>query len=847
MTLNNGLLHRHILLSLFLSTILVSPQLGFAQGFQPQNNPPPFFEDEDFGDEDFQPVQPSFNPQNNEQGNQGRENTTPFSVNDGGTDSRAGGFTLGGDQKGVISGKNSLKQSAATVDDSGETGSNEIITDFNFPDAEIMDVAKALGKLTGKNFILDQGIKSKISIISNSPITVKDAWRAFLTALDIHALATIPSGKFIRIARKVDARDKQVPTYTGSNPDTDALITRVFPLKFISAQDFLNSMRTFLAPIAKVTSYDQTNTLIITDTGANIAKLGRIIDIIDVEGFDAGIEVITVKHASATELSKLIDTLLPSQQNNTAGNRMNPIGGMSGQRFTSRKTKEGGLINTIIADDRTNSLIIHANAKGTEQVKRLVKTLDRPIPIAQGGGKVHVIYLQFASSKALSETLNSLVSGNSGAQTRQNQPQQGFGAPVGLMGQNPIATAPLFEGNIRVAADETTNSLVITANPNDFFTIQRVVAKLDVPRDQVYAEVHILEVAMNKALNFSANILSPVSGLGSLPSNDLKDFIANPLSVGGAIIGFKTGRQQSISIGGQAPVTVSSIQGLITALQSNENINLVARPQILTMDNTEATVESGEKIPVRRTVATQGAIGTNIESQNVSIAIKLKPSINKLSSFVKLGIEAKLEDFSTRKLPDAVAGEGFAIINRTVKTEVNVADGDTVVLGGLVRDSVKDTTSKIPVLGDIPVLGWLFRAKGNETQKTNLLLFITPNIIRQPQEIRAVLDRKLKERDEFLEKTTGGRDSARSYRDDIIRSLPDPKKYQIASPVSGDIQAEPSAMLKPENNSNQMSPAPMNQNFQPNGMQEFMPQDLPPPEAGSVPIQVVPESAPFGG
>lgn len=823
------------ILALFLIQSLITPHLVRAQNFQAPGAPP-YFEDEEFEDEDFQPVSPSFAPQ------QGETFVNPNNL--GATENSSGdsGYQIGGNNTGVVAGKTSQKQAAASVDDSGDFGSNEIITDFNFPDAEIMDVAKALGKLTGKNFILDQGIKSKISIISNSPITVKDAWRAFLTALDIHALATIPSGKFIRIARKVDARDKQVPTYTGRNPDTDALITRVFPLKYISAQEFLNSMRTFLAPIAKVTSYDQTNTLIITDTGANIAKLSRIIDIIDVEGFDAGIEVITVKHASATELSKLIDTLLPASQASGPNNRIGSIGGgPGGNRFTSRKTKEGGLINTIIADDRTNSLIIHANAKGTDQVKMLVKKLDRPIPMAQGGGKVHVIYLQFASAKTLAETLNSLVSG---ANNRSQSPavSNPFGMPGQGLGQNPVASAPLFEGNIRVASDETTNSLVVTANPNDFFTLERVVAKLDVPRDQVYAEVHLLEVALSKEFGFSANILSPASGLGSLPSDDLGKFIQNPLTgVAGAIIGFKAGKQQTINVGGQS-VTVSNIQGLITALQSNTNVNLVAKPQILTMDNTEATVESGEKVPITRSVATQGAVGTNIDYQDVSVSIKIKPSINKLSNYVKLQIDTKLQDFSLRRPPSAVESQAFGIVNRQAKTEVNVADGDTVVLGGLIRDTIKEINSKTPLLGDIPVLGWLFRSKRSESQKTNLVIFITPNIIRQPEQIRAILDRKLKERDDFLSKTNGGKDAAREYRDEIIRSLPDPKKYRIEAPKSGEISrpTEPQALLPtPENNANSMSPAPME-----NSLENVNPSA---PDTNAAPNSPPPEAAPFGG
>src|SRR4029078_1485723 len=172
-------------------------------------------------------------------------------------------------------------------------GSKEVITDFNFPDADIMDIAKALGKLTGKNFILDKDVKGRITIISNSAITVGEAWKVFLTALDINGFALIPSGKYLRIARQRDARDKQLKTYTGEfSPDTDALINRGLPLKYISAEEVARTFRSFMPANARIIPYEQTNTVIVTDTGSNISKLNKMLEILDVEGYDAGIEVV---------------------------------------------------------------------------------------------------------------------------------------------------------------------------------------------------------------------------------------------------------------------------------------------------------------------------------------------------------------------------------------------------------------------------------------------------------------------------------------------------------------------------------------------------------------------------
>ena len=752
-------------------TFALDPPGGFQQGGRTFNNPyaAPAAGGLDDEDEDFE-----------------MDYNTGAPPPGGAGDSTArkqvrGGVSIGGSEKGTVTeGPRSAAQPYANTDDEGDKGSNEVITDFNFPDADIMDIAKALGKLTGKNFILDKEVKGKISIISNSPITVKEAWRAFLTALDMTNFALIPSGRFIRIARQRDARDKQLRTYTGStSPDSDALITRLFKLKFLSADEVARNFRSFMPANSRIIPYEQTNTVIVTDTGSNIAKLSKLLDILDVEGFDAGIEVIPVKFASAVELAKLIDQLIPG--NAAAGGPRFPGGGGGGRGFTARKTKEGGIINTVIADERTNNLIVHANSKGADQIRELLQKLDRKTSVIQGGGKVHVVYLQFADAEQISNTLNN-ISTNAGPGAG-GAPRAG-GAGGASTGINPVQ-ATLFEGNIKVAPDKSTNSLVVTASPADFATVSRVINRLDIPRDQVFAEVVIMELSMQKGFDFSASIVSPQGGtlVGSAPrAGDLAGFVANPLSAAGAIIGFGAGREKNIKVAGQ-DVKVKSIAGLIKALQTNANGNIVATPQILTMDNTEAIFESRENVPVASTqIAAAGGIATNsFTREPVAISIKIKPSINKMSNFVKLDIDTKLEDFSNNA-PDAIASQVKGTSTRQAKTTVTVADGDTVVLGGLTRDKKTESENKVPILGDIPVLGWLFKSRESSDQKSNLLIFITPKIIRQYESIRAVLDKKLKERDDFIEENMAGRDLGRGVRDKIIRSLPSLESIVNAHP-----------------------------------------------------------------
>jgi len=763
-----------------------APSPGVANAPAAPSKGRPWFDDEEDPEEDLSEDYGAGAP------NLGR----PSQLGDSDTGRGAGGapggaqsFSAGGTPPGGVI---PAKKSPPTVDINTETGegSKELITEFNFPDAPILEIAKTLGKLTGKNFILDnKDVSGRITIISNSAITVGDAWRAFLTALDMNGFALIPSGKYIRIARQRDARDKQLKTYTGSfSPDTDALITRVFTLKYIDAEEVARTFRNFMPANSRIIPYNQTNTVIVTDTGSNIAKLTQMLELLDVEGYDVGIEVLPVKYASAGELAKLIDTLIPGT-GGAGGPPGTPRfgGGGGGGRFNARRTKEGGVINTIIADERTNTLIVNANSKGFDQVRALVTKLDKSLPATAGGGRVHVVYLQFAEAEQVANTLNNISSQMSTA----GKPSTGSPG----LGVNPVASS-LFEGAIKVAADKATNSLVITASPTDFATIQRVVNRLDILRDEVFVEVVVMEVALTKRFDYSSNSVAPkAGGVGFLTNQDLLGFIQSPLSQTGAVIGYKDTATTNFLVGG-AQVPVPNFAGLIKAIQANAKTNILATPQIIALDNSEANFESSENLPVPTSTAVQGAgVTQSVTKERVALSIKIKPQINKMSNFVKLDITTKLGDISDRALPAEVRDKAYATLERTAQTTVVVGDSDTVVIGGLMRDKMNESVSKIPLLGDIPLIGWLFRAKTASSEKTNLLIFMTPHIIRQYEKIRAVLDKKLKERDEFLESETGGEDPLRQKRDQIIRSLPNIEDITAKrkNAVSIDEEDEPAA------------------------------------------------------
>jgi general secretion pathway protein D len=309
---------------------------------------------------------------------------------------------------------------------------------------------------------------------------------------------------------------------------------------------------------------------------------------------------------------------------------------------------------------------------------------------------------------------------------------------------------------------------VITASPQDFVTVQRVIGKLDIPRDEVYVEVAIMEVSLGKDFEFSAG--GNVGTVASTPNSDLLSFLQNPVANKGIILGMRS----SESLGTFQGVPIPNVSALIRALQTTNKANVLATPQIMTLDNVEATFETNEKIPIQKESVSNGVISKSIDKEKITLSLKIKPQINKVSNYVKLDVKAEMEDI-TQQVPKSLEGQAFGSFSRKTETSIIIADGDTVVLGGLIRDKRDETVAKVPILGDIPLLGWLFRSRTESMKKTNLVIMLTPHIVRHYEKVRAILDKKLQQRDEFLQKNAGGEDPHRDARDDMIRSLPEMK------------------------------------------------------------------------
>lgn len=658
----------------------------------------------------------------------------------------------------------------------------DIVENFDYPDAEILDVAKAISRLTGRNFIYNpQDVKGKISIVSESPITVGDAWNAFLAALNMKGFAIVPSGKYLRIERTATAKEKQVPIYTGRDvPNSEEFITRVIPLRYIDAYEVESVFRAWIPRESRMQAFQQTNTVIITSTSAHINQLMQLIAMLDVAGYQESLVVLPIRNAAAKDIAKLIEQIINESQGSGANARFGatrptatpPSYSPTARPGTGRGApgRNGGVsISKIIADDRTNSLIVKANAAGINEIKVLVNRLDTKVAAGEGTGRIHVKRLQFADAEQMAKTLQAITQG-SGA---SSAPRTTFLNPYG--GGAPANTGTVFQGEIKISADKTTQSLVVTASPADYATMNRVIESLDVPRDQVFVEAIIMEMKLNRDSAYGTSFVSAPNGTANpSASGNLATILSgNPLGIGGFALGFKSGIERPGIKAGDKEFKFNSLNGLLEFIQGNTDTNVIATPRIIALDNEEAVMEISELIPQESTsTANNGTTTNSLTSDKAQLLLKVTPQINKASDFVKLKIDQKLENFDSGNVPKALQDRAKGKNSRSTVTSVVVQNEDTVVLSGLMRDSVNEIVSKVPILGDIPILGWLFKSTKTEARKTNLLVFITPRIIKQYEMVRKVLERALEERDQFVTENIGSRDPLLKGVQKLRKSLP---------------------------------------------------------------------------
>jgi len=604
------------------------------------------------------------------------------------------------------------------VGDSTEEELERYVT-IDFENVDINLFVKYISELTGKNFIIDKAVRGNVTIVSPTKISVDEAYKVFESVLEVQGFTTVPAGSIIKIVPSADARSKSVET--GYKEDTgevsDKIVTQLIPLKYADPDELKKLFTPLVSKNSVVIAYPATNLLIVTDVLSNISRLLQIIKQIDVEENVSEITVLPVVNATASEVAKTLDTIFEGSSarrtttTRTARRRTTP------QAQPDDSPALGEV--KIIADDRTNSLIIIASAYDTAKVKSLVILLDKEIP--RGSGNINVYYLQHANAEELTKVLTALP------EKTDQQVEKG--------------KAPTISKEVQIVADQATNSLVITANKADYAVLEDVIKKLDIPRRMVYLEALIMEVNADKDFSVGVEWIGAFaygedSGIvfgGSrgadssrLPSLD------NPSLPKGLTMGVLN---EFIEINGQ---TFPSLSAVLNAYKNDDDVHIISTPQILTTDNEEAEIKVGQNVPYITSQNTTAANQdyTNYEYKDVGTTLKITPQINQ-ENVVRLQVYVeviRLKDVSVTNTPTT--------FKRTAQTTVIINDNNTLVLGGIIGDDVQDSIYKVPLLGDIPGLGWLFKSESHSTNRVNLYIFLTPRIIRNPGEAFAVTKEK---------------------------------------------------------------------------------------------------------
>ncbi len=663
-----------------------------------------------------------------------------------------------------------------------------------FNKADIVDVLEQASRWTCRNFIYtDETARGKITLLSKTPVTPEEAYSAFLAALSANGIALYQTGKYWKLVRLTDAKKAPIPTLLedgGEPPAAEQPVTKLLRLKHVEPDQLRNVLGNFLSPQGADLQVIPPDLLIVTDIGLNVRRVERIVETVDRPGATDLIRVIQVHYASARDIADKINQIFavaPGQPGRSAPRRPVIAGATIAPGAQPAAEASEVSLTKVLADERTNKLIVIADEKSFQRILDLVKQLDTP---TASEGSIHVVFLKNANAEDMAQTLQALAQGQASARRA--------GGPTGPAGPTPPSPAAqaalqqarppgqtiaeLFSGEIKVTADKPTNSLVVLASGSDFAVLQRLIEKLDRPRRQVFVEAVILEVnitnesqigtAMHAAIPFSTS-----QGKGFIPigveSNRMSSL--NPLAAL-QLGGFLTGAVGPVSadIKDVLGTNIPSLAFFIQALQTSSDVNVLSTPHLLAQDNEESEIVVGQNVPFQAgynpgfntsgtggTSTTGGLSGLGslalasfvapIQRQNVDLKLKIKPQIHE-GDMVRLDLEEQTEEIAAR---DPVLGPTTS--KRSVKTKVVARDQSTVVIGGLIQDRLTTSVQKVPLLGDIPIIGWLFRDTVTSKSKTNLLLFLTPYIIKDQADYRRILDRKQREQREFMEQFYGRR------------------------------------------------------------------------------------------
>lgn len=572
-----------------------------------------------------------------------------------------------------------------------QTGTQTAASDswqINLKEADIGAFISQVADITGKSFVIDPRVKGKVNVLSSEPMNKDGVYELFLSVLQVQGFVAVPAGDVTLIVQQNDVKQQGRDLDESVQVDSQELLTKVIMIKNTPALDLVPILRPLVAKYGHLAGVKSANALIISDHANNIFRIEQIIDRLDRSGSEE-LEVIQLKEAWVGNVVTMLQNLDPAKvsQGNAAGANENTAGSIR-----------------VVADERSNRLIIKGEKSARERIRKLIEDLDQPSYFT---GSARVMRLQYADAKKLAELLKGLLS-DSPAGDKDNQ----------------------AKGKAGIHADEELNALVVRAEPSLMKEIEELVSALDVRRAQVLIESAIVEVTgdISDALGFqwvAGDLDKPVGGTSFSNAGPSLSSIAGSIASGNAAAAIGSG----LTLGGYSESNGQPEFGLIMqALSSNTNTNLLSTPSIMTLDNQEAEIIVGQNVPFL-TGSTASSTNTNpfttIQRQDVGITLKVKPHIHD-GTAIRLEVEAKAESVAQT----TVAGSADLITNkRSLKTMILADNEETIVLGGLIRDDMREVESKVPLLGDIPLLGWLFKSKSVTQVKSNLMVFLRPTIV----------------------------------------------------------------------------------------------------------------------
>ncbi len=623
-----------------------------------------------------------------------------------------------------------------------DSGGQFITMDFDGVDIKVF--IKFIADITGKNFIIDDKVTGKITVISPRKMTLDEAYRVFLSVLEVNGFGSVDMGGVTKIVRSADAITKSLET-TMEAPlqRDDTMVTQIIQLKYVEANDMKNLLTPLMSKASsQLLSYPQTNVMIVTDNKANIKKLMDILKVVDVAGFAQEVKIIPLTYASAADLaSKLNDILAEGKQEEVQRLRAMRQPDVAGTKTATK----------IIPYERTNSLIVLAAPTDVNGIEELIKKLDIPTP--SGKEDIHVYYLQYANAEDLAKVLTEIPTPENPEAPAAVTAAAGQSASQQTRARTTPNTA-LKEQNIKISPDKETNSLIIYADPYQYKSIVETIKYLDIPRKQVYVEAMIMEV--NAANDFKVGVEWTYASDFKYDSGEKtgyyvgktgENFVTSPGSLPSGPLFGVIGEAITITQGSTS-VSFPNMTSFINAMSKDSDVNVISTPQILTMDNKEAEIKVGKNVPY---LTRQDTDSTNIDRtvnsydyRDVGVTLKLTPQINQMGN-----IRMKLfQEIST-----LVAGTGEAqyaptTLKRSASTTVTVKDSSTIVIGGLTGDTLSLSNYRVPLLGDIPILGYLFKSLTKSREQTTLYIFLTPRIIDTEQRVEALFREKEKRSEE---------------------------------------------------------------------------------------------------